>query len=554
MKMAASRPAVTIAVAVFLVALAFAIYTQHVWEDYWITFRCSRNLATGHGLVFTPGERLHSFTSPLGVLLPAGFSWLTGNQSDELALWLFRLTSLAALAAGMGLLFLLLQRLQQHRLAIWLTVALLGLDAKLLDFSINGMETGLLFFFLALTIHGLVVPGPRQILRIGVGWAGLMWTRPDSFVYIAALGISALLFSPNQAAGQSRKELWKMLLAACLVCAVLYLPWFLWAWSYYGSPVPHTIVAKATNLPPFSLGTQLFDLLVFPGTLLTDVTSLRWVFTPTYAWFGGWPGSIFLLCTVLGIVAALAWPFPTLRPQTRLFSMVFFLGNFFLTAVLKEYYPWYLPTVAVFGYLTIGLIFDQALCSALRLPQHGWAGGWLCHLPKALRISAVGLVIGQAAVTICVARQMWVQQQLIENGLRRQIGLWLHAHARTPHDTVMLEPLGYIGYFSGLKMLDYPGLASKEVVEVRKRLGPYRENQIFLELKPDWLVLRPSEIETESFVQRGPLQENYDQVQVFDASEKIRNLGWLLGRPYFERDQTFLVFRRKASASLKPPD
>ena len=103
-------------------------------------------------------------------------------------------------------------------------------------------------------------------------------------------------------------------------------------------------------------------------------------------------------------------------------------------------------------------------------------------------------------------------------------------------------------------MLDYPGLASKEVVEVRKRLGPYRENQIFLELKPDWLVLRPSEIETESFVQRGPLQENYDEVQVFDASEKIRNLGWLLGRPYFERDQTFLVFHRKASASLKPPD
>ena len=112
MKMAASRPAVTIAVAVFLVALAFAIYTQHVWEDYWITFRCSQNLATGHGLVFTPGERLHTFTSPLGVLLPAGFSWLTGNQSDELALWLFRLTSIAAFSAGLVLLFHVLQRLQ----------------------------------------------------------------------------------------------------------------------------------------------------------------------------------------------------------------------------------------------------------------------------------------------------------------------------------------------------------------------------------------------------------------------------------------------------------
>jgi hypothetical protein len=149
---------------------------------------------------------------------------------------------------------------------------------------------------------------------------------------------------------------------------------------------------------------------------------------------------------------------------------------------------------------------------------------------------------------------MRVQQQLIENGLRRQIGLWLRAHARTPHDTVMLEPLGYIGYFSGLKMLDHPGLASKEMVEVRKRLGPDRENQVFLELKPDWLVLRPVEILTESLVQRGPLQENYDLVQVFDASEKIRNLGWLPGRPYLMLDQTFLIFHRKSDASSKPPD
>ncbi|MGA2137347.1 MAG: hypothetical protein ABSH14_00645 [Verrucomicrobiia bacterium] len=547
MRTAVIRPAVMVGGAVFLFGLVFAIYTQHVWEDYWITFRCGRNLATGHGLVFTPGERLHTFTSPLGVLLPAGFSWLTGNQSDELALWLFRLTSIAALAAGMVLLFLLLQKLQQHRLAAWLTLALLGLDAKLVDFSINGMETGLLFFFLALAIHGLVVTGPRQMLRIGAGWAGLMWTRPDSCVYIAALGIGALLFSPNRTAGQSRKGLWKVLLAAGLVCTVLYLPWFVWAWSYYGSPVPYPVVAKGTTLPPFSIGAQLFNLLVFPWTLLTDVTSLRWVFAPAYAWFGGWPGSIFPLCTALGIVAALAWPFPPLPPQLRLFSLAFFLGNFFLTSVLINPYPWYFPTVAVFGYLTIGLLFDQALGLA------GRRRDWCRLLRGTLCVLALLLVAGQLFITVCVARQMRVQQQLIENGQRRQIGLWLRVHARTPHDTVMLEPLGYIGYFSGLKMLDGLGLASKEMVEVRKRLGPYRHNQVSLELKPDWLVLRPWDIEHKSLVQPGPLQENYDQVQVFDASEKIRNLGWLPGRPYLEGDQTFLIFHRKSDASSKPP-
>jgi hypothetical protein len=277
------------------------------------------------------------------------------------------------------------------------------------------------------------------------------------------------------------------------------------------------------------------------------VTSLRWVFAPAYAWFGGWPGSIFPLCTALGIVAALAWPFPPLPPQLRLFSLAFFLGNFFLTSVLINPYPWYFPTVAVFGYLTIGLLFDQALGLA------GRRRDWCRLLRGTLCVLALLLVAGQLFITVCVARQMRVQQQLIENGQRRQIGLWLRVHARTPHDTVMLEPLGYIGYFSGLKMLDGLGLASKEMVEVRKRLGPYRHNQVSLELKPDWLVLRPWDIEHKSLVQPGPLQENYDQVQVFDASEKIRNLGWLPGRPYLEGDQTFLIFHRKSDASSKPP-
>ena len=67
---------------VFAIAMAFAAFTHHAWEDYYITYRVSKNLATGHGLVYTVGERVHAFTSPLNVLLPAALSVLTGNTSD----------------------------------------------------------------------------------------------------------------------------------------------------------------------------------------------------------------------------------------------------------------------------------------------------------------------------------------------------------------------------------------------------------------------------------------------------------------------------------------
>src|SRR4051794_39590560 len=77
-----------------IVALAFALVTNHAWEDFYITWRVSKNFAGGHGLVFNVGERLHVFTSPLGVLLPALGGILTANASDAAALWLFRALSI----------------------------------------------------------------------------------------------------------------------------------------------------------------------------------------------------------------------------------------------------------------------------------------------------------------------------------------------------------------------------------------------------------------------------------------------------------------------------
>src|SRR5690606_2053933 len=93
-----------------VLALSFALYTQHAWEDYYITFRASKNLATGHGLVFNPGDRLHTFTSPLGVLLPALSYLLTGNSSDDAALWIFRVFSAIALGGAVVLLLSLARR------------------------------------------------------------------------------------------------------------------------------------------------------------------------------------------------------------------------------------------------------------------------------------------------------------------------------------------------------------------------------------------------------------------------------------------------------------
>src|SRR5687768_17948830 len=47
--------------------------------------------------------------------------------------------------------------------------------------------------------------------------------------------------------GLSWRNRFLFLLRVIAIAGTIYLPWFIFAWSYYGSPVPHTIIAKAEN-------------------------------------------------------------------------------------------------------------------------------------------------------------------------------------------------------------------------------------------------------------------------------------------------------------------
>src|SRR5262249_20333010 len=129
-------------------------------------------------------------------------------------------------------------------------------------FSANGMETGFLLLFLAWGMYLFERGAAEHWLAHGLCWAGLMWTRPDGCFYIAALVVANLAF-----ARESRRPLLLGLAKSAGVCTVLYPPWFAGAWAYYGSPVPHTIRAKAGYEPDY---TDWRDLLwhayqTFPG-------------------------------------------------------------------------------------------------------------------------------------------------------------------------------------------------------------------------------------------------------------------------------------------------
>ena len=150
----------------------------------------------------------------------------------------------------------------------------------------------------------------------------------------------------------------------------------------------------------------------------------------------------------------------------------------------------------------------------------------------------------QLLVLGLVCEQMYQQQKLIEFGVRKQIGLWLKQNAVTPHDTVFLEPLGYIGYYSNLKMYDFPGLSSEEVVSARIKLNTDLWILLIEYLHPDWLVLRKGEVD--HFRAEYPIlfTKEYELAQVFDSSKEVDALN-IQGLAFLKYDDIFSVFKRR---------
>jgi hypothetical protein len=165
------------------------------------------------------------------------------------------------------------------------------------------------------------------------------------------------------------------------------------------------------------------------------------------------------------------------------------------------------------------------------------------------------LAMGSLFMFLCGSVEERIQQTEIEQGNRAVIGAWLKENGK-PTDTVYLEPLGYIGYYSGMRMNDFPGLVSPEVVQIRRRL-PSDDNSaraarflVLGEFKPDWVVLRAIEYE---HLGRLPVKESfkkdYSFVKEFDVNNRLRQYGFLPGRKSLEFDADYGIFRRKSTAS-----
>lgn len=544
--------AVAALLAGFLVPLATAMYTKNAWEDYYITFRHSANLVLGKGLLFNPPVRLHGFTSPLGTLLPALCYALTFAKSEIVALWIYRV--MACFAFSFATLFLVRFCIGPtapiidgdhasprsgnaflRRVAPALIGGLLFLtDAKSVIFSINGMETGFMLLSLLLAANLLFVDDPRgKGTRLGLICGAIQWCRPDGILYIGAMLVATFLFPPIP-----RRQLVPVVRKAFGVFLIVYLPWVLWAWWYYGTPVPHTIIAKGkfqkhpsdlihTFLDIYrkheSLDSYWYGLVKpFLDYALHQGANL---FRPIYN-AGPWPDWMWDFTYYVALITATLWLIPSVPRRGRCASFVYMCMCCYFW-LHPNLFPWYGPPAACFGFLAMAVTLVALLDT--RFWQYK-----LASVAGTAALVAYGLFI-----FLTTARMLEFQERVIERGMRQKIGDYLRVKA-DHRDTVFVECLGYIGYYSQCHMLDSPGLVTPEAVALA---GPgIPMGKIEMALHPDWIVCRPDELG--SLKEQPGFAEQYHWVKTWDMSARVaERKGWY-GTGFLEHDQIFHLYRR----------
>jgi hypothetical protein len=397
------------------------------------------------------------------------------------------------------------------------------------------METAFMLLFLAWAIYLLSLSDPTRWIARGLCWAGLMWSRPDGCVYIVALVVAELLFS-----GIGRTDLIRSYAKSAVVGFIVYGPWFFWAWSYYGSPIPNTVIAKSH---PFGAMTAFWDMVDrLPELAFASASEVFRHLQSTFGFLSESAGAKRLndlITKGLGIFCAVYWMIPANDRLGRMASFCFAVACLYFSYQTMPM-GWYYPPATMLGLLTLERAFANLVArSALSRRQ---------TLIKAVAVAVLGfLALGQVAIFALTTRQVKIQQAEIEIGTRAQVGLWLREHGK-PTDTVFLEPLGYIGYLSGMTMHDYPGLASPTVVKLRRE-NHLNVTELIEKMNTDWVILRPLEHEAiaKSKIAKW-FEEHYELAKEFSAISKLQKYAPIPGKGYVYFDAEFDVFRRKPDA------
>lgn len=227
------------AVALVVHSLAYDFVT----DDAYISFVYARNFAEHGELVFNLGQYVEGYTNFLWTLL-LGLGMLVGIPPEILAKVLAAICAVVTLYVVFGTVERVLGRNSP-----WATLPalLLASSSGFACWTSGGLETQLFTMLCTLALAGVVaaedVAGDRKLYGAGIALALAAMTRPEGLLVAGVLGIVRLVC--NVVARRRIVGGPELVAAGCFL--VVWAPWFVWRYWYYGHLFPNTYYVKASG-------------------------------------------------------------------------------------------------------------------------------------------------------------------------------------------------------------------------------------------------------------------------------------------------------------------
>ena len=428
-----------------LVLLVQAPRGPAMFDDAFITFRYARNIALSRGFTYNPGAPVLGTTTPLFTAILAFITALGDSASIPSAAFVI---SVAADCVSAWFIF----RLARTAFEDDLTAILLAVTWAVLPFRLSiaggGMEASLFTLLLLVSFERLVI---ARALVFGSLFAALAFlTRPDAVIALALIFAYLIL----------RDRPFAIKASALLVALIA--PWAAWATSYFGSPIPNSLVAKAVAYRFFP-GFSANFILPFLGTW----TVAQFTITP-----------LLYAASIVGLAVITIGLVHTAR-QLSFFIPLVAYGPLFLiimaVANAPMFFPWYyypiLPSllfaIASFArFLPIPSLAARRGVLALTLAATVVVPGFLIRFSPSWPLSRER---EQAYSDACAFLQTTVQSG----------------------DVLLAPDIGVLGWcLPDAEILDPIGLVSPDALAYlpRRPQGPAIPAELVLASKPDYVV------------------------------------------------------------------
>jgi arabinofuranosyltransferase len=399
---------------------AWAMSLDYLADDAFISFRYARNLAAGHGLVYNPGERVEGYTNFLEVVSLAALRRL---GVDLVAAG--RGLSLVSGAAGVVLAWALARRgLRRLSPLALVAAALVAVNPYHAAWAGAGLEATLFSALLAAAALPLVGASPTRGSFVVVSALALLLalTRPEG-----ALLYGVLLAGGWATARGDRRARLRTIAPGLALFVLVGGAYFVARWLYFGDLLPNTFHAKSA-------------------------------FTVNHVWRGlaylrGFARNAFALCAS-PLVAAGAWA----AARRRLWPLMA-VPLCVLAVVVAEGGD----GLPMYRFVVPALPFLAALAAlGAEVAQE--------------RLGRAGLVLGlTVAGLVCLLSFFPNRDEQLLNYLYQrnyEVPAWSAAgralrRSFPPGTTLAAVPIGALGYYSDLPIIDMVGLTDRTIARAR---------------------------------------------------------------------------------------